>query len=295
MEILQVKELRKTYRTGFLLRPKEVLHGVSFSVEKGSVVGLLGPNGAGKTTTIKTILGITRADSGEVLVFGEKLTKKTKGRIGYLPENPFFYDYLTGRELLRDFSGFYGGVREEEINRVLEEVGLASAANRRIRTYSKGMLQRLGLAQAIVHQPELIILDEPMSGLDPLGRREFREIISRLREAGKTILFSSHILQDVEMICDHVLLLYQGRVIKEGVLEEMLESEIKFFEVTVEGVEIEGMEPLRRSGNRVLYRAENVDAVQRLVEETIRKGGKVIAIMPRTLTLEEIFIREVQR
>ncbi len=295
MKILEVRDLRKTYKTGFLLKRKEVLHGVTFSVEKGSVVGLLGPNGAGKTTTIKSILGITRIDSGEVLVFGEKLNKGIKRKIGYLPENPSFYDYLTGREILREFSRFYGNVDEGEINRALEEVGLFSYGNKKIKTYSKGMLQRLGLAQAVLHQPELVILDEPMSGLDPLGRREFRETINRLREKGKTILFSSHILQDVEMICDHVILLYEGRVVKEGVLEEMLEQEIKFFEITVEGTEVEGREPIRRSANRLLYRVETEEEVQGIIQETLRKGGKVRAIMPRTLTLEEIFIREVQR
>ncbi len=292
-KVLQVKNLHKTYKTGFLLERKKVLHGVSFSVERGQIVGLLGPNGAGKTTTIKSILGITPVDSGEILIFGERLSKSAKAKIGYLPEAPYFYDYLTGMELLSAFSRFYGGVKRERIEEVLSLVGLSEASKKRVRTYSKGMLQRLGLAQAILHDPHLIILDEPMSGLDPIGRREFREIINRLREEGKTILFSSHILQDVEMICDHVVMIYQGKVIKKGVLEEMLQEEVRFFEVTVEGVELEGMEAERKSGNRVLYRAESEEQVQEIIKRTMEKGGKVRAVVPRALTLEEIFIREV--
>ncbi len=295
MKILEVKDVFKSYKTGFLLERKKVLHGVSFSVEKGAVVGLLGPNGAGKTTTIKSILGITPIESGEILIFGKKLSKKTKARLGYLPEAPYFYDYLTGEEILLSFSRFYTGVSRDRIEEVLSLVGLSQASKKRIKTYSKGMLQRLGLAQAIVHEPELVILDEPMSGLDPIGRREFREIINRLRQEGKTILFSSHILQDVEMICDRVVMLYGGRVIKEGILEEMLQEEVKFFEVTVEGLEIEGLRAERKAGNRVLYRVQSEEEVQRIIKMVAEGGGKVRAVVPRALTLEEIFIREVGR
>ncbi len=296
MKAIEVKGIFKSFREGFLLERKEVLHGVEFEVRGGAVVGLLGPNGAGKTTTIKIIMGISEPDSGEVLVSGKRASRSTRENIGFLPEAPYFYDYLTGREILTSFARFYRmkGDISRRVDEVLEIVGMRDEADRWVRSYSKGMLQRIGLAQAIIHDPDLLVLDEPMSGLDPIGRREFREIISGLKKKGKTILFSSHILQDVEMICDEVVMIYEGRVIKQGVLEDMLSGEISHYEVTVEGVEeIPGFTPERRSGKRLLFMVEE-GRVDSIVKAVIEAGGKIRAVIPRTLTLEEIFIREVK-
>ncbi|MCD6454606.1 MAG: ABC transporter ATP-binding protein [Candidatus Aminicenantes bacterium] len=293
---IEIKDVRKSYKQGFFLEKKEVLHGVSFKVKTGAVVGLLGPNGAGKTTTIKILMGISNPDSGEVYIFGKSQSKMVREKIGFLPETPYFYDYLTGREILKSFAGFFS-IKvnvERRIDEVIELVGLKGHENKWLRSYSKGMLQRIGLAQAILHDPQLLVLDEPMSGLDPMGRREFRDIITSLKKRGKTILFSSHILQDVEMICDEVVMIYNGRVIKQGVLEEMLSGEIKYYEVTVKGVEVPGFEPERRSGKRVLYRVEE-NEVDELIKKVVSAGGKVKAVIPRSLNLEEIFIREVQK
>lgn len=296
MKAIEVKEIFKSFREGFLLERKEVLHGIDFEVHKGAVVGLLGPNGVGKTTTIKIIMGISEPDSGEVLIFGQKISKGARENIGFLPETPYFYDYLTGREILTSFARFYKlkGNIKKRVEEALDLVRLKEDADRWVRSYSKGMLQRLGLAQAILHDPELLVLDEPMSGLDPIGRREFREIITDLKNRGKTILFSSHILQDVEMICDEVVMIYAGRVIKQGILEEMLSGEISHYEVTVEGVkEVPGFTPERKSGKRLLFFVED-DRVDSIVKAVLEGGGRVRAVIPRTLTLEEIFIREVE-
>ena len=293
--MIEVKEVRKSFREGFLLERKEVLHGISFNVKSGAVVGLLGPNGAGKTTTIKIIMGISPPDEGEVLVFGKKLSKETKKAIGFLPEAPYFYDYLTGREILRSFSDFYQNLNEEKINEVLKLVGLKEEADRMLRSYSKGMLQRIGLAQALLHDPELLIFDEPMSGLDPIGRKEFRDVITSLKEKGKTILFSSHILQDVEMICDEVIMIYRGKVIKIGVLNEMLKNEVTYYEVTVEGTgRADDFSPLKRSGGRFLYRVKEGE-LDGLIRSVMENGGRIRSVIPRSLTLEEIFIREVKK
>ncbi len=293
--MIEVKEVRKSFREGFLLERKEVLHGISFNVKSGAVVGLLGPNGAGKTTTIKIIMGISPPDEGEVLVFGKKLSKETKKAIGFLPEAPYFYDYLTGREILRSFSDFYQNLNEEKINEVLKLVGLKEEADRMLRSYSKGMLQRIGLAQALLHDPELLIFDEPMSGLDPIGRKEFRDVITSLKEKGKTILFSSHILQDVEMICDEVIMIYRGKVIKIGVLNEMLKNEVTYYEVTVEGTGgADNFSPLKKSGGRFLYRVKEGE-LDGLIRSVMENGGRIRSVIPRSLTLEEIFIREVKK
>lgn len=227
--VVQTYELRKVYRTGFWLNQKiESLKSCTLTVYKGETFGLLGPNGAGKTTLLKTLLGIVRPTSGRALLLGKPLGDRTvKQRIGYLPENAYFYDYLTGWEFLEFAAGLFEippSVQRQRIPQLLDLVGLAQSAARKkqLRQYSKGMLQRVGMAQALINDPELVFLDEPMSGLDPMGRYQMREIILSLQQQGKTIFFNSHILAEVEKICDRVAILARGELICVGSLYELL-------------------------------------------------------------------------
>uniref|UniRef100_B8HWF6 ABC transporter related n=1 Tax=Cyanothece sp. (strain PCC 7425 / ATCC 29141) TaxID=395961 RepID=B8HWF6_CYAP4 len=227
--VVQVIGLQKNYRTGFWLNQKVTsLKGCSLTVYQGETFGLLGPNGAGKTTLLKILLGITRPSGGRGFLFGQPLgDRAVKQRIGYLAESPYFYDYLTGWEFLEFIAGLFripSAVRKKRIPELLDMVGLAQSAARKkqMRRYSKGMLQRVGMAQALINDPDLVFLDEPMSGLDPLGRYHFREIILLLKKQGKTIFFNSHVLADVEMICDRVAILAKGELICEGTLDQLL-------------------------------------------------------------------------
>lgn len=227
--VIQTSQLRKVYRTGFWLNQKiESLRHCSLTVERGETFGLLGPNGAGKTTLLKTLLGIVRPTSGQGWLLGKPLGDRSiKQRIGYLPENAYFYDYLTGWEFLQLAAGLFQiptPVQRQRIPELLELVGLSKSAvqNKQLRQYSKGMLQRIGMAQALINDPEVVFLDEPMSGLDPMGRYQMREIILSLKAQGKTIFFNSHILSDVEKICDRIAILAEGELICIGSLDELL-------------------------------------------------------------------------
>ncbi len=227
--VVLTSELRKVYRTGFFLNQKVAsLKSCSLTVYKGETFGLLGPNGAGKTTLLKLLLGIIRPSSGRGLLLGKPLgDRSVKQRIGYLPENPYFYDYLTGWEFLQLAAGLFQipkSVQRQRIPLLLELVGLsvADARKKQMRRYSKGMLQRVGMAQALINDPEVVFLDEPMSGLDPVGRYQMREIILSLKAAGKTIFFNSHILSEVEQICDRVAILTKGELICSGSLNQLL-------------------------------------------------------------------------
>ncbi|HEY9882694.1 MAG TPA: ABC transporter ATP-binding protein [Thermosynechococcaceae cyanobacterium] len=227
--VVETHELRKTYRTGFWLNQKIVsLKGCTLNVLQGETFGLLGPNGAGKTTLLKTLLGIVRPNGGRGLLLGAPLGDRAiKQRIGYLPENPYFYDYLTGWETLQFTAGLFQiprSVQKQRIPQLLDLVGLSLSAARKkqLRQYSKGMLQRIGMAQALINDPELVFFDEPMSGLDPMGRYQIREIILSLKDQGKTIFFNSHVLSDVELICDRIAILAAGELICSGSLQELL-------------------------------------------------------------------------
>lgn len=227
--VVETYQLRKVYRTGFWLNKKiESLKSCTLKVYQGETFGLLGPNGAGKTTLLKTLLGMVRPTAGRALLLGEPLGDHTvRQRIGYLPENAYFYDYLTGWEFLQFTAGLFqipASVQRQRIPQLLELVGLDLSAGKKkqMRQYSKGMLQRVGMAQALINDPELVFLDEPMSGLDPLGRYQMREIILSLKAQGKTIFFNSHILAEVEQICDRVAILAKGDLICVGTLDELL-------------------------------------------------------------------------
>ncbi|NES86469.1 MAG: ABC transporter ATP-binding protein [Moorea sp. SIO2B7] len=229
MSVVQTWNLRKVYRTGFWLNQKiESLKDCSLKVSQGETFGLLGPNGAGKTTLLKTLLGIVSRTSGQGALLGYPIgNRAVKQRIGYLPENPYFYDYLTGWEFLQFVAGLFQipkSVQKNRIPQLLDLVGLSqsTAKKKQLRQYSKGMLQRVGMAQALINDPELVFLDEPMSGLDPMGRYQVREIILSLKEQGKTIFFNSHILTDVEQICDRIAILAHGELICLGSINELL-------------------------------------------------------------------------
>ena len=218
--ILEVRGLHKTVVVGFRRHKVHILKGVDLDVREGDVFGLLGPNGAGKTTTLKVALGLMRPSAGAVTLGVDGLAE-----LGYLPENPYFYDYLTGREFLRFCSRLFASdeaARRERVGEILAEVGLEKAADVQLRKYSKGMLQRIGIAQALINDPRFVLLDEPMTGLDPIGRVEVKEIIQRLHEHGKTVLFNSHILSDVAALCTRIAVMRDGQVVWLGGVDEAL-------------------------------------------------------------------------
>ena len=227
--MIQIEHLHKTYRSGFLMKPKLALKDVSLHVEPGQIYGFIGPNGAGKSTTIKVLTGLLNFDSGKVLVNGfSPRDVKSRQFIGYSPEQPYFYDYLTGRELLQFYGklvGLEGDILNERITWALQLLHADKDwIDRRLRSYSKGMMQRVGIAQAILGKPKLLILDEPMSGLDPMGRRDVREAILELNRDGVTIFYSSHLLSDVESISHRVAMIVDGRIVREGTVDEITDS-----------------------------------------------------------------------
>jgi ABC-2 type transport system ATP-binding protein len=300
-DAIRIENLQKTFRLGFIPKTREILKGISFSVKEGEIFGYLGPNGAGKTTTIKCLLGLIFPDAGTIEIFGQPhLSARARQTLGFLPENPYFYDYLTATEFLAFYADLFGLGRSEKdaiIVRLLKLVGLERAASLQLRKFSRGMLQRIGLAQALVNDPKLVILDEPLGGLDPLGRKEIRDIIVRFKQEGKTVFFTSHILQDIEMICDHVAIIVGGRVVKQGALHDLVSEKVLFTEIMVSGVPPEALRGLGESvsvqGERVFLKIleeKRVDDILALVRE---KKGKVISLSPRTETLEDIFVETV--
>ena len=298
MNILEVNHLKKYYRSPFLRRKVRAVEDISFTVKQGEIFGLLGPNGAGKTTTLKSIVGLLKPDGGEIRLFGMPLDIPQRERIGFLPENPYFYRHLTGYELLNFYAHlFKKHITAKKIKEILKMVGLEHAMHRKVGSYSKGMLQRVGFAQAILNDPDFIILDEPMSGLDPIGRKEMKDWIFKLKSEGKTILFSSHILPDVEMICDRVAIIYRGRVVSTGVLSEILQEKVRFIEVTIEGLDEKTLETFGkviRSGDKLMLRLSSEEEKDRLVSFVVEKGGRVISVAPYRKTLEEHFMETLE-
>lgn len=305
MVAIKTEGLTKDYQVGFWQRKVRVLHDLNLEVLQGEIFGYLGPNGAGKTTTLKLLNGLVFPTSGRAWILGKELPDVgIKAQIGFLPENPYFYDYLTGREFLVFYGRLFEQSRKvlrERVQQLLRQVGLEGAADLQLRKYSKGMLQRIGLAQALINDPLLVILDEPMSGLDPIGRREVKDLILRLKEEGKTILFSSHIIPDVEMICDRVGILVGGRLVKVGRLEEMLQVEIESVEVTASGVS-DGLlgliqryasKPLVRSGDRVLICVRDEETLQEVLKFLVEAKARVHSVLPHRRSLEDYFLREV--
>jgi len=294
---LQVSDLRKTFHPGLFEHDVEVLKGLSLEVRRGEIFGFLGPNGAGKTTTIKAITEIIYPDSGTITICGHDHTSpEAKRRMGFMPENPYVYRHLTGREYLR-FCGELLGVERsgtaQRISKVLDEVGMASRADRPMGAYSKGMLQRISLAQALLGGPDLLVLDEPMSGLDPVGRRDVRDIILGQARAGTTIFFSSHIIPDVEALCDRVAIVVDGTVRAVGSVSELVPQETKSYEVTFTGLDLNRIStPLithhvRSDATWVRVAAENRDA---LIEELSTVGARLASLSPVRISLEDLLM-----
>jgi ABC-2 type transport system ATP-binding protein len=300
--VLSIENIHKSFSVGFIPQKKEILQGISFSVAEGEIFGYLGPNGAGKTTTLKCILGLIFPDKGTIELFGRPhLDPRAKERLGFLPENPYFYDYLTAREFLEFYGQLFGIKRHERKARIaalLELVGMEKAAGLQLRKFSRGMLQRIGLAQALINEPSLVLLDEPLGGLDPLGRKEIRDVIIHLREEGKTVFLSSHILQDIEMICDRVAIIVGGRIISQGRLADLISEKILFTEVTVSGVEekeLAGLgESLTAQAGRTLLKVFEEDKVQDILELVQKRHGRIHSLIPRTQTLEDLFVDMVR-
>ena len=301
--VLQVDNLEKAFSRGFIPKKRKILKGVSFSVSEGEIFGYLGPNGAGKTTTLKCILGLIFPDRGRIEVFGHShLSVRGKERLGYLPEHPYFYDYLTAGEFLEFCARLFGlkkKEKEEKIRRLLGQVGLEKARDVQLRKFSRGMLQRMGLAQALINDPTLVFFDEPLGGLDPLGRKELRDIIVRLRQEGKTIFLCSHILQDIEMICDRVAVIVGGRIISQGSIRELISARILFTEVTLSGIDpapLSGFgEIVSTDGDRILLKVFEADRIERLLASVHEKKGRIHSLVPRTETLEDIFVEMVKQ
>jgi ABC-2 type transport system ATP-binding protein len=296
---LAIRGLEKSFPGHLGLGRTPAVTGLDLEVARGEIFGLLGPNGAGKTTTIKLIVGLLRADRGEVRLLGRPPSDvATRARIGYLPENPYFYDHLKAEEFL-DFYARLQGIgaaeRPARIAAALGRVGLAGRARVALRKFSKGMVQRVGLAQAIQHDPEFVILDEPMSGLDPVGRRDVRNLILELRTAGRTVLFSSHILQDAEMICDRVAILDRGRLRTAGRLEDLVSRGVEWYEVAVRGVRAERLPaPLVAAGGaQCVLRVADAGALGELLSAVKVQGGEVLAVWPKRKTLEDLFMEQL--
>ena len=300
-EAIRIENLRKTFRLGFIPKPREILKGISLTVQEGEIFGYLGPNGAGKTTTIKCLLGLIYPDAGSIGIFGQShLSPRARQSLGFLPENPYFYDYLTASEFLAftaDLFGLSRDEKEERIGRLLELVGLDRARELQLRKFSRGMLQRIGLAQALINDPKLVILDEPLGGMDPLGRKEIRDIIVRFKKEGKTVFFTSHILQDIEMICDHVAIIVGGRIVKQGALQNLVSEKVLFTEVVLSGLPAESFRGLGESfsakGDRLLLRVFEEDKVEEVLALVHERKGRVLSLSPRTETLEDIFVETV--
>ncbi len=298
--VLEVRDLQKSFRSGFLKRRIRGVEGVSFSVNRGSVFALIGHNGAGKTTTINCILDLVHADGGEVSIMGmDHRDPTSRRRVGYLPERPYFFEHLTGRELLKFYARLLGlprDSRDARIDEVLEMVGMKSSAGRRLKKFSKGMLQRIGLAQALLGDPELLILDEPMSGLDPVGRREVRELLMDLKRAGKTIILSSHIFPDVEMIADTV------GILKDGCLVEIRDlTELNLGFSYTGDLDLGGTRPhwlpaghsVMEDG-RVRVQIRSVGELRNLLNDCHRESIPFVSLETHRSSLEELFM-EINR
>jgi ABC-2 type transport system ATP-binding protein len=301
-----VEGLSKQFPGGIGRRAKQALRDVSFSVREGEIFGFVGPNGAGKTTTLKILMGLIRADAGRATVLGHDVREtEFRRHVGFLPEAPYFYDFLTGREVLHFYARVCGVPRVrrgERVEKLLDWVGLGHAGDARLRTYSKGMLQRVGIAQALVHDPQVVFLDEPMSGLDPIGRKEIRDLIVRLHAEGKTVFMNTHILSDVEMLCHRVAIIVHGEIRYEGDPHAMLGDEQRDTDVVLTGVPpglVEVLEArvqgaLRGVGDRIELRLPHKD-VGDLLGEALAAGAQVVSVAPRRATLEGLFLTAVEQ
>lgn len=301
--ILEVKDLHKTFRIGFFRKRVEAVRGVSFEVKRGELFGFVGPNGAGKTTSIKMILQLIYPDRGAVNIFGTPTGDPVaRRRLGYLPENPYIYTYLRPLEFL-DLCGRLTGLdrktRVRRSNDLIERLGLGHALDRPIGRFSKGMMQRLGVCQALLHEPELLILDEPFSGLDPIGRKHIRDILVEQRALGKTLVLTSHVLADVEMLCERVAIVQRGTVVAYGALHDLLKRDVRSVELELNGVsadlrqKLEGRAKVVRDLDQRLGIVIQGDAgLPEILKLAMDHGAQVLSVVPHRETLEDLFVRK---
>ena len=302
--IIEIENLSKDYEIGFWKKKKvRALDNLSLNVERGQIFGFLGGNGAGKTTTIKILMSLIFPTAGNAKILGSPISDvKMHSRIGYCPENPYFYDYLTARELMSYLGELFGQSKAQSKSKteeLLTKVGLDEKDwNRQLRKFSKGMLQRVGLAQSLINEPEIVFLDEPMSGLDPIGRREIRELIATLREQGTTVFMSTHILSDIEALCDRVAIMRKGKLSATGTLDELLANESQQFEINVKGISSELIAAnlpkfnfnIKPQGANIFV--ENENEIEEVLSTVRKSGGKLVSIHQVKQSLEELFVQE---
>jgi ABC-2 type transport system ATP-binding protein len=306
MQAIETEQLTKDYAVGFWRpRPYRALDSLSLQVERNEVFGFLGPNGAGKTTTLKLLTELIYPTSGRISVLGKAPSHPdVRRRVGFLPEAPYFYDYLTAEELLTYFAGLFGlrgAERSRRVSGLLDKVGIAGERRLPLRKYSKGMLQRVGLAQALINEPELVFLDEPMSGLDPLGRRDVRALILELRDRGCTVFFSSHILSDAEALCSRVAIVVGGQLVTSGRLSEILAFQVSGWELVMAELQPAALEALGGTVRNVTRISEGRYTIEvapdaepeRLVAELRSRGGRFVSLNPVRTTLEDYFVQQV--
>jgi ABC-2 type transport system ATP-binding protein len=301
--VLRVASLGKTFRKPFTGRPVAAVRDVSFDVHRGEIFGFLGPNGAGKTTTIKLLMGLITPTHGTMEILRTRAPDPdVMARVGFLPENPYVYPYVSPREFVTmcgRLSGLRGGPLRDRVGHVIDRVGMDYAIDRAVGALSKGMLQRVALAAALVHDPELLVLDEPMSGLDPVGRKEVRDLIVEEKGRGRTVFFSSHILSDVEMLCDRVCILRRGEVVVSGALHELLgKGGKRRSEITIGGASgalREALTPLaqvtRSVGDTLVMEVDGEAQVRAVVERAFADGARLESVTPKRETLEDLFVR----
>lgn len=307
--IIEIENLTKDYEIGFWKKKKvRALDSLTLNVEGGQIFGFLGGNGAGKTTTIKILMSLIFPSAGSAKILGHDISDvKMRHRIGYCPENPYFYDYLTARELMMYFGELFGlnkAQSKQKTEELLTKVGLEEASwNKQLRKFSKGMLQRTGLAQSLINEPEIVFLDEPMSGLDPIGRREIRELIAELREKGTTVFMSTHILSDIEALCDNVAILRKGKLAAAGKLDDLLTAhgENQSFEINVKGVSAEDLQKalagienskVIAQPNGANIQVSDESEIEKVLQKMKKVGGKLVSVQPVKQSLEELFVEK---
>lgn len=301
-----IESLTKDYAVGFWRRrPYRALDSLTLSIERGEIFGFLGPNGAGKTTTLKLLMQLIFPTSGRAEILGQPVGHvATRRRIGYLPENPYFHDYLTAEELLAYFAqvfGYRGAERTRRVSALLDRVGIGAERRLQLRKFSKGMIQRVGIAQALLNDPEVVFLDEPMSGLDPLGRRDVRRLILELRDQGRTVFFSSHILADAEALCRRVAIVAAGRLAACGRVDEILAFQVRGWELVLSNLRPDVLARIGPAVTRTTQIGEDRYALElapdpppdRIVADVVAAGASVVSLNPIRETLEDFFVRHV--
>jgi len=300
---IRTRGLRKVYVSGFMRRKYVGLDGLDLEVKRGETFGYIGPNGSGKTTTIKLLMGLNFPTAGQAEVLGQPVgSPAANARIGYLPERPYFYDYLTAEEFLHFYGQLHGldrATRRRRIEELLPMVHMERARNIQLRKFSKGMLQRVGLAQALINEPELVILDEPSSGLDPMGRMLIRDVILSLKAKGVTILLSSHILSDVEEVCDRVAMIAGGKVQQIAAVDALVETGLRSMEVALDNLSVEAAralghgEPISSGHGRVTFSVPGQEEASALLTDALAAGARVVKVTPRRQSLEQLFVDEM--